>query len=102
MSLSFTIPVISILFPLLMKQQPEIKSFEYKLQGLITNKQTGKPLSNVYLYSVKGEEEAITDEKGEFKLITWKKLPVTIHIQNKNEEVRVVITNPSEFLKIKL
>jgi uncharacterized protein YfaS (alpha-2-macroglobulin family) len=72
------------------------------LQGLVTNKQTGKPLSDVYLYTVKGEEEAITDQKGEFKFVTWGKLPVTIHIHNNEEDVRVVVTNPSELIKIKL
>ena len=79
-----------------------MKPFEYKLQGLVTNKQTGSPLSNVYLYTVKGEEEAITDQRGEFRFVTWKKLPVTIHIHNSEEDVRVVVTNPSELIKIKL
>lgn len=79
-----------------------MKPFEYKLQGLVTNKQTGKPLADVYLYTVKGEEEAITNKKGEFGFVTWKKLPVTIHIHNNEEDVRVVVTNPSEVIKIKL
>src|SRR5688572_28454556 len=102
MNLSLTVPIISVLSALLMKRSPEVKPFEHQLQGLITNKQRGKPLSDDYLQWVKGAEEAITDQKGEFRFVTWKKLPLTLHIYNNDQEVRVIVTNPSEFIKIKL
>ena len=91
-----------MLFPLLLKQSSEVKTFEYNLQGIITSKENGKALGNIYLYTIKGEEEAITNQKGEFRFVTWKKLPITIHIHKKDEEVRVVVSNPSELIKIKL
>jgi hypothetical protein len=102
MNLSLTTSIMIMLFPLLSKQSSEVKTFEYNLQGIVTSKENGKALGDVYLYTVKGEEEAITNKKGEFKLVTWKKLPVTIHIHKEDEEVRVVVSNPSEFIKIKL
>ena len=78
------------------------KPLEYTLQGLVTNKETGKPLADIYLYTVKGEEEAITNQKGEFKFVSWQKLPLTLFIHKETETVRVLISNPSEFIKIKL
>jgi uncharacterized protein YfaS (alpha-2-macroglobulin family) len=93
---------ITTLFPFMIATSSDTKTAEYTLQGTVANKETGKPLANVYLYTVKGEEEAITNAKGEFRFVTWKKLPVTIHIHKENEEVRVVVSNPSEFIKIKL
>src|SRR5687768_6746232 len=98
MNLSLTTPIIIMLFPLLLKQSSDEKTVEYNLQGIVTSKENGKALGGIYLYTVKGEEEAITNQKGEFRFVTWKKLPVTIYIHNKAEEVRVVVTNPSEFI----
>ena len=103
MNLSFATPIMFVLFPLSLKHFSEVKTFEYRLQGIVTSKENGKALGNVYLYTVKGEEEAITNQKGEFRFVTWKKLPVTINIHYKEaEQVRVVVTNPSEFIRIKL
>lgn len=60
-------------------------------------------MEDVYLYTAKGEEEAITNQKGEFKFITWKNLPVTIHVHYREaKEVRVVVRNPSELNNIRL
>jgi hypothetical protein len=102
MNLSIATSIMIMLFPLVLKQSSEVKTFEYNLQGIVTSKESGKALGDVYLYTVKGEEEAITNKKGEFRFVTWKKLPVTIHIHKEHEEVRVVVSNPSEFIKIKL
>jgi len=79
------------------------KTAEYMLQGIVVSKETGKPLADIYLYAVKGEEEAFTNKKGEFRFVTWKKLPVTIHVRYKaTEDIRIVVSNPSELIKIKL
>ena len=103
MNLSLPKPIMIMLFPLLLKQSSDEKSIEYDLQGIVTSKENGKALGNIYLYTIKGEEEAITNQKGEFRFVTWKKLPITIHVHYKEEEeVRVVVTNPTEFIKIKL
>jgi hypothetical protein len=86
MNLSLTTPIMIMLFPF-----------------IVTSKENGKALSNIYLCTIKGEEEAITNQKGEFRFATCKKLPITVHVHYKEaEEVRVVITTPSQFIKIKL
>lgn len=62
-----------------------------ELKGTIVNAD-GKPLSNIYLYTTEGTEEAMTDAQGSFKITTWKKLPVTITVQDVNyhrQQVRV-------------
>jgi len=93
---------MSTLFPLMLVSPSERKTFEYTLQGVVANKETGQPLSDIYLYTVKGEEEGITNKNGEFKFATWQKLPVTLYIHKEDENVRVLISNPSELIKIKL
>lgn len=95
--------LITILFPFIMVITSGTKPTEYTLQGIVTNKEDGKPLEDIYLYTLKGEEEAITNQKGEFRFVTWKKLPVTIHVRyNKSEDIRIVVSNPLELIKIKL
>lgn len=91
-----------MLFPLMLVSTPDKKPFEYMLHGTISNKETGKPLPDIYLYTVKGEEEAITNKKGEFKFISWQKLPLTLFIHRENNNLRVLISNPSELIRIKL
>ncbi|MBC7934962.1 MAG: carboxypeptidase-like regulatory domain-containing protein [Rhizobacter sp.] len=46
--------------------------------GLITDGKSKEPLSNVYVYTVKAEEETLSNDKGNFKLLSWQALPVTI------------------------
>lgn len=82
---------------------PDTKLINHSIQGVIVSKTDGKPLENIYLYAVKGEEEAISNSKGEFKFVSWQKLPLTLYVQHKdNEHVRVVVSNPKEFITIKL
>jgi len=79
------------------------KPLEHTLHGVVASKETGRPLPDIYLYTVKGEEEAITNKSGQFKIVTWQKLPVTLHVQHKDSEnIRIVVSDPSEDIKIKL
>ena len=95
------ISIMVILLPLL-NISANSKPLEYTLQGVVANKETGRPLSDIYVYTVKGEEEGITNKNGEFKFATWQKLPVTLYIHKEDENIRVLVSNPSELIKIKL
>ena len=95
------ISIMAILLPLL-NTSANSNPLEYTLQGIVANKETGRPLSDIYVYTVKGEEEGITNKNGEFKFATWQKLPVTLYIHKEDENIRVLISNPSELIKIKL
>jgi hypothetical protein len=48
------------------------------IEGVVLGKEDNRPLANAYVYVTKGEEEAVTDRQGRFRLITWQNLPVTI------------------------
>ena len=98
----FKSSVMSTLFPLMLLTSPGKKSIEYTLQGVVANKETGRPISDIYVYTIKGEEEGITNKNGEFKFVTWQKLPVTLYIHKEDENIRVLISNPSELIKIRL
>ena len=99
----FKILIAATLLPFMITSSDDTKLVEYTLQGIVASKENGKALSDIYLYTVKGEEEAITNQKGEFRFVTWKQLPVTIHVHSKDaDEIRVIVTNPSELIKIKL
>lgn len=74
----------------------------YTLHGIVSDKTTGKPLQNIYLYTVKGVEEAMTDQRGEFKIVTWQKLPVAIYVHySDSENIKVIVANPSKKIMIK-
>ena len=99
----FKIYFMSAIVPLLFINGTFKKPLEHSLHGVVANKETGKPLADIYLFTVKGEEEAVTNKNGQFKFTSWQKLPVTLHVQHKeNEHIRVVISNPAEDIKIKL
>ena len=90
------------IFPFIFISSTDKKPFQHTLHGVVANKVTGKPLPDIYLYTVKGEEEAITNQKGEFKFISWQKLPLTLYIHKENENIRVLVSNPLELIRIKL
>lgn len=80
-----------------------VKNLNHSVQGVVVDKLSGTPLSNIYLYTVKGEEEAISNNKGEFKITTWQKLPLTIYVHNKDgQDISIVVTNPKQYIKIKV
>ena len=54
-----------------------------EFSGVIVGKHNSEPLANVYVYTVKGEEETLSNSSGNFRLLTWGKLPVTIYFETK-------------------
>lgn len=75
----------------------------HTLKGVVTSKESGRPVPSVYMYVVKGEEEAMTNNSGGFQLVTWQKLPVTLHIRHSdNLLLRVVVSNPGQLIRIQL
>jgi hypothetical protein len=43
----------------------------FTVEGIVKDESSGEPLKNVHVYTVKGEEEAITDSKGVFRFQSW-------------------------------
>lgn len=48
------------------------------ISGVVVHAGSTKPIPNVVVFSVRGEEEALTDSLGRFHLTTWQSLPILI------------------------
>jgi|GEM_PF-978605 len=99
--------LIALLFPLLtvMSQQSLQSKMRtpVELKGVVTNAETGKPISGIYLFVTEGEEEALTDTKGEFKIRTWKPLPLVLTSQNPDyQNIKLKVTQADAVIAVKL
>lgn len=74
----------------------------YSLEGTVLFKESGKPFAQGHVYTVKGEEETLTNDQGEFKFTSWQKLPVTLYVDYSQSNFRVVIDDPTKKIKIRL
>lgn len=54
------------------------------IKGVVVEENTRKPVQNAYVFIIDGEEEDLTNSKGEFRIESWQKLPVTINVTNAN------------------
>lgn len=75
----------------------------YMLKGKIVDAQKGNAIAGVHLFVVEGEEEGFSNDKGEFKVKTWSKLPVVLVIKSPDYQARKIsIKDPGEILNIRL
>ena len=65
------------------------------IQGKIVQKSTGRAIENAYVYIVSGEEEALTEKDGSFKVTTWQDLPVTLIIEHPHYKVQKIKVSDS-------
>lgn len=73
------------------------------VSGIVVSDQTGKPLPAVLVYVTEGEEEALTKEKGEFRVETAKKLPFTVTAEHWEYEKRIIrVTGTDKKLIIRM
>jgi hypothetical protein len=80
-----------------------IKAQPVQVAGVVLSGQSGKPLSNIHVYIVEGEEEDVTNSNGEFKIQTWQKFPLRVTATSSiYERVTVVVKDASTKLVIKL
>lgn len=98
-SLVFIFPIMLYSYAHLIKLQP------FLVEGIVINLVSRQPVINAYLYIIKGEEEAITNIQGRFKIESWQKIPFTLTVEHKGYEIfRVLIndtTKKNMLLKIK-
>lgn len=82
------------LFPVILLNSAAISTTEQvAVQGIVIDKQTNQPISNSYIYIVRGEEEALTDSKGKFSINTWQSLPVTLTVDDpKYKKVTITVS----------
>ncbi len=73
------------------------------LKGQVTDARTGKPVANVHLFIVRGEEEVFSSAKGEFSLKTWSALPAVIIVQHQlYKTLHYRVANENDRLTISL
>lgn len=74
------------------------------IEGVIVSEQTGKPIPNLHVYTVQGEEESLTDNKGYFKIESWQTAPFRLVIENKGIRVHtcnIKTPDKKQYIKIK-
>lgn len=80
-----------------------VRATPLHLQGTVIDAQTGRPVEKAHLYIVKGSEEILSNQKGEFKLATWQKLPLTLTVEHSDYKTeRVTINDQTEKLTIRI
>jgi hypothetical protein len=73
-----------------------------KLQGVVMGKDN-RPVSNAYLFIIKGEEETITGSNGQFALTTWQKFPVSLSVEHPDyKRLKLLIKEADQKQIIKL
>jgi CarboxypepD_reg-like domain len=73
------------------------------IQGVVISEQTGQPVSGAHAYVIHGEEEALTNSKGEFRVESWQKLPFRLTIEYKDyRTVSISIADPGKKQVIRL
>lgn len=78
-----TLPLIAVFcsFQTHQKRTPVV------IEGVVMSNSDGKPVSQAHVYIVHGEEEALTDRKGNFRIESWQKLPAKLTVAYKNKKV---------------
>jgi hypothetical protein len=74
------------------------------IQGKVIAEGTNQPVINAHVYVLDGEEETLTDSKGEFTVKSWQKTPIKLTVNgfNNYQKQSIVITDPSQKQLIRL
>lgn len=77
------------------------------IRGKVINETTGRPVAKVHVYILEGEEEALTNSNGEFRIESWQKTPLKLTVcdyASRNEKTSIQITDPSkeQIVRLKL
>lgn len=74
-----------------------------EVSGIVVNSVTKEPVGNVYIHAVKGEEESLSNGKGNFKLLCWKTPPVSVVFEKGGyKPQKILVNNDRRNLKVVL
>lgn len=66
------------------------------VEGKVVSESSNKPIARVYTYIIEGEEEALTDANGRFRIQTWQKFPLTLTVKYRDRPaIRVQVNDAS-------
>ena len=89
---------------LILSYNDYLKTQPVRIEGKVTELDSGSPVSKAHVFITKGEEETFSDHQGTFLLETLKSLPVTITIEKagySTEEVKVTTVGKSILVSLK-
>jgi protocatechuate 3,4-dioxygenase beta subunit len=73
------------------------------VEGTVVGDKGGKPVANAHVYIIDGEEEALTNARGEFSIRTAQKFPLRVTAEHKDhQKASVVISNAGQKQVIRL
>jgi hypothetical protein len=76
-------------------------TFTHQIKGTVISADTKQPVTNAYVYIIKGEEEALTNAKGEFTITTAEQIPFSLTVIHKDfRESKYKINNSYQAVKI--
>lgn len=74
-----------------------------QIEGTVVNEATGEPIQKAFIYISHGNEETLSNGKGQFVLRTWHELPVTLTVELAGYETRkLTISSVSKSWQIRL
>ncbi|WP_081658844.1 carboxypeptidase-like regulatory domain-containing protein [Terrimonas ferruginea] len=73
------------------------------VQGKVVDARNDKPIAKVHVYVVRGEEEALTDNNGRFRVQSWQSLPLKVSATAQGfQTVSLLVKEPGKELVIRL
>lgn len=90
---------LSVMLPARTSTNPKALSV---IEGTVTNEEK-QPLQKVHSYTVLGEEETFTNDKGEFSFKTYQPFPLKLIVEGKDYEKKTIeLVAPPDKLSIVL
>lgn len=67
------------------------------IEGKVVAESTGQPVTQAHVFILDGEEEALTNNKGEFRIKTWQSAPFRLTVEKHDafRRISIVIKDPS-------
>jgi hypothetical protein len=88
------IAVLPIPLIMLLSYHDYLRHSQIIVQGRVLVEGSLKPVPDAFVYTISGEEEALTDKNGNFEFITWQSMPIAITVEHRDfETTRIRITN---------
>jgi CarboxypepD_reg-like domain len=88
-----TTVAFSVSLLLLFSYQSSSPAVTEVVEGIVISATNNKPVSNAHVYIVHGEEEALTNSKGEFRIETFQKFPLLLTVDHRDyEKIKLTIS----------
>jgi hypothetical protein len=83
---------------------PVQKAGPVLIEGKVLAEKTGLPVYHAHVYILDGEEEALTDNNGDFSIKSWQRTPfkLTVERQDAYQKTSVVVSDPLKKQVIRL